>query len=571
MIKKFIPFYKPRLKRFISVLVVAVCISIIDLLIPNLTSNLINNAIGNNDLNLFYKIGLIMLGLYILRVIFTYFVTLHGHMVGVSIEFEMRKKLFDKITKLPIKFFDENSTGSLMSRITVDLNEISEIAHHGPEELTMLVILVTGSLALMFNMNVKLATIILILVPLVYVINQRSRKKFFNVNLKMKESLARINSSINETFSGIRIVKSYTNESFEVEKFDKGNNGFFNEKKSFYAIMASYMSSFKAYFGVLNLVVIIYGAYLVIQNEMNVGKLTAFIMYVNLFEQPINRFSNFVTEYHKAASGYHRYLDVMEQPEQIDYKDAKVISDIKGKIEFKNVSFKYDKDSDYVLENFNLIVNPGEKVALVGASGAGKTTVCNLLNRFYEIDSGEILIDGINIKNISLQSLRSHIGYVTQDNYIFSGSIFDNVIYGDFRKSKQDVINACEMAKLTDVIASLPEQYNSNIGERGIKLSGGQRQRLSLSRVFLKNPTLMVLDEATSALDNKTEKEIQAVLEKLEENRTSLIVAHRLTTVENADKIVVIGNKGIIEEGNHKSLMELKKAYFALYNVGLTS
>lgn len=569
MIKRFLPFYKPRFKMFIAVLISAVLISLIDLFIPNLTSMLINQGIGQNNMDFFIKIAILMVVLYIFRVIFTFFVTLKGHMVGVSIEFEMRKNLFDKMTKLPIKFYDENPIGSLMSRITVDLNEVSEIAHHGPEELVMLVILVIGSITLMFTMNVKLALVILILVPLVYVINQRSMKKFFDVNLKMKEKIGQINSSINETFSGIRIVKSFTNEAYEVKKFDKGNDAFYDTKQRFYSVMAGYMSSFKAYFGVLNLVAIVYGGYLVMQKEMNIGQLTAFIMYVNLFEQPISRFSNFVTEYNKAATGYYRYLQIMDLKDQEDFVNAKDLDYVKGKIEFKDVSFKYEKDGDYILENFNLTINPGESVALVGQSGAGKTTICNLLNRYYEIDKGDILIDGVSIKDITLKSLRQHIGYVTQENYVFSGSIFDNVIYGDFRKTLADVKEACAKAKLSDLIENMPEKYDSYIGERGVKLSGGQKQRISLARVFLKNPTLMVLDEATSALDNKTEKEIQFVLEDLEVNRTCLIVAHRLSTVKNADKIVVVGNKGIIEQGNHEQLIAQEGAYYALYNVGL--
>ncbi|MDF9867205.1 ATP-binding cassette subfamily B protein [Bacilli bacterium PM5-3] len=569
MIKKFIKEYKPHLKMFLAVLFSSITISLIDLFIPTLTSVIINNGIGDKQYDLFLKVAVFMIALYLIRVLLTYFVTLKGHMVGVSIEFGMRRKLFDKITSLPVKFFDNNSVGRLMARITNDLNEISEVAHHGPEDLAMVVILVIGSGIMMFRMNATLALVIVILIPLIVIINELSRKKFFETNLDLKIKLSDINSQTNDTFSGIRQVKAFANEEFELEKFDENNDRFYYSKEASYRVMASYFASLKGFFGILSLVVIIFGGYLVSQGQMNVGELTAFIMYVSLFQEPITKFANFITEYNKAASGFSRYLEIMELPAQSESKNAKEIGEVVGKIEFKNVWFRYDENSDYVLKDFNLVIKPGETLALVGESGAGKSTICNLINRYYEIEKGKILIDGINIKEFTLASLRHHIGLVSQDVFIFSGTLYDNIVYGDLTKDTKSVKKACENAKLESLVNELDYGYDSYIGERGVKLSGGQKQRLSLARVFLKNPSIMILDEATSALDNKTEKEIQGVIEKLSKNRTNIVVAHRLSTIENADKIVVVSKNGIEESGTHQELLDKKGQYYQLYNASL--
>ncbi|MDR3215735.1 MAG: ABC transporter ATP-binding protein/permease [Bacilli bacterium] len=567
MLRKFLVEYKPYLKMFISVLLASILISFIDLAIPNLTSRIINEGISQQASNVILIIAIIMIILFILRVLLTYFVTLKGHMVGVKIEFSMRRKLFNKITTFPINFFDNTSVGRLMARITNDLNEISEVAHHGPEDLVMMIILVIGSTILMLRMNVILALVIILMIPFIALIQELSRKKFFQTSLDLKVNLSNINSQANDTFSGIRQVKAFNNENYELAKFDENNRGFYQSKKSYYQVMAHYFSQLKAYFGLLSLIVIILGGYLVSIKQMNVGQLTAFIMYVSLFQEPINKFSNFITEYHKAASGYARYLEMMALPSQKEGKNARDIDEIVGKIEFKNVWFRYHKKSDYVLKDFSLTINPGESVALVGESGAGKSTICNLINRYYEIDKGEILIDGINIKEFSLVSLRNHIGLVSQDVFIFSGTFYDNIIYGDLSKNFEDVKLATKEAKLDKVVNSLENGYESYIGERGVKLSGGQKQRLSLARVFLKNPSIMILDEATSALDNKTEKQIQKVIDELSKNRTNLVVAHRLTTIENADKIIVMSKNGVEEVGTHQMLLKQKGLYYTLYNI----
>ncbi|MEG0284278.1 MAG: ABC transporter ATP-binding protein [Erysipelotrichales bacterium] len=569
MLKKFAQFYKPHKLIFASVLISAILVSIVDLLVPNLTSIIINEAIGKDNVDLFIKISIFMVVIYLIKTALTYYITLQGHMLGVKIEFKMRRNLYDKIMSLPIKFFDNNTVGRLMARITNDLNEISEVAHHGPEELIKMIFLVIGSSILMIRMNVVLALIILILIPIIVVINVYAERKFFKTSMELKLKLADINSQANDAFSGIKQVKSYTNEKFELEKFDKNNDRFFVSKYNFYKVMASFLSMVEGYFGLLNVIAIVCGAYFVLQGNMNVGQLTAFIMYVSLLQQPISKFSNFITEYNKASTGFARYLEVMGLDAQYEKDNALELEDVKGRIEFKNVWFRYDLDGEYTLKDFNLVIEPGQTVALVGESGAGKTTVCNLLNRYYEIEKGQILIDGIDINDYSLSSLRSQIGLVSQDIFIFDGSLYDNISYGDLRKDSNSVKQAAIDAKLEDVIQDQSEGIMSNIGERGSRLSGGQKQRVSLARVFLKNPPVMVLDEATSALDNKTEKEIQAVLEDLSLNRTNIVVAHRLTTIENADKIVVISKDGIEETGKHEELLKNKGVYYDLYNASL--
>ncbi|MDR1781434.1 MAG: ABC transporter ATP-binding protein/permease [Bacilli bacterium] len=565
MLRKFLKEYKPFLKMFIAVLISSIFVSIVDLLIPTLTSYLINEGIATNRNDILFKIALVMIIIFIIRTILTYFVTYKGHMVGVSIEFSLRRKLFNKITSLPIKFFDKHSVGSLMSRITNDLNTIAEVAHHGPEDVCTMIIVFIGSTILMFMMNWQLALIIVILVPIIIIINKLSGKRFYETNLDLKKKISDINAQANDTFSGVRQVKAFTNEQYELNKFDYNNDRFFNSKKNMYLVMARYFASIKAYLGLLLIVTIIVGSYFVFNNKMNVGELTAFIMYVNLFQNPINLFSNFITDYNNALTGYARYLEIMKLNSQQDYPEAKEINDIKGLIEFKNVWFRYNKKSNYVLKDFNLVIKPGETVALVGESGVGKSTICNLINRYYEIEKGEILIDGINIKEFTLASLRQNIGLVSQDVFIFSGTFYDNISYGDLTKDDEAVEKACYEAKLEEVVNTLDGGYNAYIGERGVMLSGGQKQRLSLARVFLKNPPIMILDEATSALDNKTEKEIQKVIETLSYKRTNLVVAHRLSTIENADKIVVITKDGISEMGTHHDLMKNKAHYFELY------
>lgn len=566
MLRKFIALYKPFLRMFLLVLTSSITIGLIDLLIPNLTSNLINNGIASANMDIFFRIAVVMVVVYIIRTLLTYFVTLKGHMVGVSIEFNLRKNLFNKITSLPVKFFDNNPVGKLMSRITNDLGEISEVAHHGPEDLAMTLILSFGSAVLMLMMNVKLALVILIFIPIVVLINLFLKKPFFETNMDLKVKIADINSQANDTFSGIRQVKAFTNEEYELKKFNKNNDSFFNSKEAMYRVMAKYFSSLKAYFGALSLITILYGAYLVYQKEMNVGELTAFIMYVNLLQEPINKFANFITEFNKAATGFTRYLEVMDFKSQEDNKNAKDIAEVVGRIEFKNVWFKYEDSKDYILKDFNLTIQPGETLALVGESGAGKSTICNLINRYYEIEKGEILIDGINIRYFTIASLRHHIGLVSQDVFIFSGTLYDNIGYGDLEKNTEEVEAAIKAARLEEVVSDLPEGLSSYLGERGTKLSGGQKQRLSLARVFLKNPSIMILDEATSALDNNTEREIQGVVEKIAQNKTNIVVAHRLSTIINADKIVVVDNGQVIEIGTHAELLEKRGKYYQLQN-----
>lgn len=565
--KSFIKLYRPHLALFLTVLFFALIVGVIDLLIPNFTSMLINNGIEHKDMNFFAKLAILMLVLFIIKAILTYMITFYGHMVGVKIEFTLRSNLFKKITSLPIKFFDNTSVGKMMSHLTNDLNEISEVAHHGPENLLMMIVFSMGALIIMFFMNLQLTIAILVFIPIVVVINIIAGKPFYRTNMQLKVNLADINSQANDAFSGIRQVKAFVNEDYEAEMFDKNNDQFLESKRSMYKVMAKYFGSLDVYFGAMTLMVIIYGGYIVYQGNMNIGELTAFIMYVNLFKDPIMKFSNFITEFNKATTGYTRYLRVMELPSQFEYPDAKDIDVVKGDIEFKNVWFRYDEESEYVIKDFNLKINAGESIAFVGESGVGKSTICNLINRYYEIDEGEITIDGVNINEYTLTSLRKNLGLVTQDVYIFSGTIYENILYGDLEKSEEEVVQAARHAHLSKLIAKLPDGFASYIGERGTKLSGGQKQRISLARVFLKNPNILILDEATSALDNETEKEIQKVIDEVSKNKTNLIVAHRLSTIKDVNRIVVMGKEGVLEIGSHDELMAKKGHYYSLYTM----
>lgn len=569
MLKKFIQLYKPHLVVFILVLISSIIVSFIDLIIPFITSNLINVTIYNKDANGLKTMAIILVTIFILKSALTYITVLHGHMVGVKIEFKMRRNLYQKILSLPVKYFDNNSVGRLMSRITNDLNEISEVAHHGPEDVLMMVVLFIGSSIMMIIMNVQLALAIIILVPIIIIINGLSRKKFYDTFMQLKSKLANINSQANDTFSGIRQVKSFSNEDYEIKNFDHYNDEFYHAKRNSYLVMAKYFAALRGYFGILSLTTLVFGGYLVFNNEMQVGELTAFIMYTALFQRPIDMFSNFIQDYNKAATGFRRYLDIIELESSENDLGHIELKDVKGHIEFRNVYFKYDDSQEYIFEDFSLEILPGQTIALVGESGAGKTTLCNLLSRYYEIEKGSILIDGIDIRQYTLSSLRTHLGYVSQDVFVFSGTIYDNIIYGDLTKSKQDVILASTRARLDDFIESLAYKYDSYIGERGTKLSGGQKQRLSLARVFLKQPEILILDEATSALDNHTEREIQEVIDDVCQNKTNIVVAHRLSTIKNANKIIVFSKHGILEEGSHEELYNRKQAYYYLYQSSL--
>lgn len=566
MIKKFISYYRPHIKLFILDLVCAFMISGLDLVFPIVTGNFVNDIIPNGKIRTLYITTIILVGLYVLRYIFNYIVDYWGHVVGVRMEYDMRRDLFTHLQTLPLDFFDNNRTGHIMSRIVNDLRQISELAHHGPEDLFISAVMLIGSFIILIRYEWRLTLIIFAFIPIMVWFAISKRKKMESAFRNVKKKIANVNSQLENSISGIRVAKSFTNEDYEIEKFEHGNNEFKASREFAYKSMAEFMSGIHFFINILNVVVISVGGIFVYNNTIRIGDLVTYLLYVNFFMQPIRRLTSFVQQYEDGMTGFERFMEIMKiEPSIKDSENAIELENVKGKIELKNVTFSYNKSEASILSNINLEIKPGQTVALVGPSGGGKTTLCHLIPRFYEIDDGEILIDGINIKDIKLKSLRKNIGLVQQDVFLFTGTIRENILYGRPDATDEEIIEAAKQASIHDFIMKLPDGYDTYIGEKGVKLSGGQKQRISIARVFLKNPPILILDEATSALDNATEILIQESLEKLSEGRTTLVIAHRLSTIKNADEIIVLTNKGIMERGNHDQLMKTNGLYAKLY------
>ncbi len=565
LFKRFSHYYKPHLKLFLLDFSCALTMSVLDLAFPALVAMVIDDAIPQKNLQLLTVISLLILALYILRAILNYIVNYWGHVLGTRMESDMRSDLFNHIQKLSFRYFDNTKTGHIMSRLVNDLSEISEFAHHGPEDLFIATVTLLGSLIIMFTINWKLTLIIFMLVPfmLAFTIskNARMRKIFKEARIK----LADINAQVEDSISGIRVVKSFGNEEYEESKFEAGNQSYRMTKEQSYKVMAEFFTGVQFFSNILHLVVVFFGGLFVYYQQITVGVLVQFLLYIHIFLEPIKRIANFIEIFQKAASGFNRFTEILDiSPDIVDSPKAKAVGKLSGKIEFKNVSFTYD-DSDHVLKDINLTISPGETIAFVGPSGAGKTTICSLIPRFYEVSKGSILIDGINIKDIRLRSLRENIGVVQQDVFLFSGTISENIRYGNINASQEDVIKAAKLANAHEFILKLPNGYDTYTGERGVMLSGGQKQRIAIARIFLKNPSILILDEATSSLDNENERIIQSSFEKLSENRTTLVIAHRLATIQNAHRIVVLTDEGIQEQGTHSELIEKNGIYKDLY------
>jgi len=497
-----------------------------------------------------------------------YYIANYGHVMGAKIEYDMRAEIFGHFQKLSFSFYDDEKVGQLMSRITSDLFDITELLHHGPENVTISVIKIIGALAILLSINVRLALIAFLLVPFMlvyaYFFNKKM-KQAFRVN---RIKIAEINAQIEDNLSGIRVVKSFANEDLENKKFKVGNDAFLEAKKNNYKYMGGYNSGLTAFTTMINLLVIVSGGLMITKNMISVTDLVTFLLYINIFTDPIKTLIDFTEQFQNGYSGYERFLQILSiEPEIKDSENAVSISNVKGDIKLEDVSFKYNDSSHRVLKHINLEVKAGSYVALVGSSGAGKTTLCNLIPRFYEATSGKITIDGKDIKDIKLKDLRDNIGIVQQDVYLFVGTVYDNIRYGRPDATREEVIAAAKEANAYDFIMSLPNGFETDIGQRGIKLSGGQKQRISIARVFLKNPPILIFDEATSALDNESEKIVQESMEKLAKNRTTMVIAHRLSTIRNAEKILVLTDKGIEEQGTHKELMDKHGIYYDLYNV----
>lgn len=566
MLKRFIRYYKPYKKLFILDLLAAFLVSACDLFYPMITRNIINDVIPNKQIKLLFVFAIVLTLIFLIKAGLNYFMQYWGHVVGVRMQADMRRDLFDKLQDMPNKYFDNNKTGVIMSRIINDLLDISELAHHGPEDLFISLVMLVGSFIILCTINVPLTIITFAIIPflLFYTIHKRNKMKkaFKETRVKTGE----VNATIENSISGVRVTKSFGNKSYEMEKFDKSNGIFKKAREHAYKAMAEYFSGMFFLVDMLELIVLIAAGYFTYLGKINVGDFAAYLLYIKMFLQPIRKLINFNEMFQNGMSGFERYEEIMNEENEKEIPNAKDLKDVKGKITIKDVTFRYD-NKESILEEFNLDIEAGKMVALVGPSGGGKTTICNLIPRFYDYESGQIFIDDVDISTVTLKSLRENIGIVQQDVFLFTGTIKENIMYGNPNATDEEVIEAAKNACLHDFIMGLEDGYDTFIGERGVKLSGGQKQRISIARVFLKNPAILILDEATSALDNVTEYEIQRALEELSKDRTTLVVAHRLSTVKNSDEIVVLTDKGIEERGTHEELIKLGGVYSNLHSL----
>lgn len=570
-LKKLVSYYKPYKKVFLADMFFAIMASFIALLIPLVVRYVTAKVIympAEQVVKTMITIAIVVGILILFQCYCNYYIANYGHVMGAKIEYDMRAEIFGHFQKLSFSFYDDEKVGQLMSRITSDLFDITELLHHGPENVTISVIKIIGALAILLSINVRLALIAFLLVPFMlvyaYFFNKKM-KQTFRVN---RIKIAEINAQIEDNLSGIRVVKSFANEDLENKKFKVGNDAFLEAKKNNYKYMGGYNSGLTAFTTMINLLVIVSGGLMITKDMISVTDLVTFLLYINIFTDPIKTLIDFTEQFQNGYSGYERFLQILSiEPEIKDSENAVSISNVKGDIKLEDVSFKYHDSSHRVLKHINLEVKAGSFVALVGSSGAGKTTLCNLIPRFYEATSGKITIDGKDIKDIKLKDLRDNIGIVQQDVYLFVGTVYDNIRYGRPDATREEVIAAAKEANAYNFIMSLPNGFETDIGQRGIKLSGGQKQRILIARVFLKNPPILIFDEATSALDNESEKIVQESMEKLAKNRTTMVIAHRLSTIRNAEKILVLTDKGIEEQGTHKELMDKHGIYYDLYNV----
>lgn len=571
LIKKFLPYYNPYKKILFADLFASALTTVSQLVLPLLLSNLTDWAqLGLLDASRVVKVGIVYTVTKIIEVAARYFMQSLGHIMGAKIERDMRADVFNHLLTMDTEFFNDARIGALMSRITTDLFDITEFSHHVPEEMLVGAIKLILSFVVLLTINWKLSLIIYIIIPIMFVVSSQKRKQFRQATMEVKRQIGDINSGVEDTLLGISVVKSFANEDIEKSKFQTNNDKFVDIKKDRYFDMAGFFMINEAFAGLMYAILIFVGGFFVINGQISPGELIAFTMYLNMLVITIERLINFTDVFQAGTTGIERFTEVMEMDNSIfDHESANELTDVKGKIDFDNVYFKYPEageDDPYVLENINFSVDVGENIALVGPSGAGKTTISKLIPRFYDISKGAIKIDGVDIKDLTLDSLRDNIGIVQQDVYLFSGTVKENIRYGKDDASDEEIERAAALAGATEFIKDLPMGMDTHIGERGVKLSGGQKQRISIARVFLKNPPILILDEATSALDNKSEAIVQKSLETLSKGRTTITIAHRLSTIINADEILVLTYDGIVERGNHKELLDKKGIYYNLYN-----
>jgi len=567
LIRRFFSYYRPYKGLFILDFTCAVIAGLLELAFPLAVSKFIDDLLPGQNWPLILIACLVLLSIYALNTALQYIVTYWGHMLGVNIETDMRARMFSHIQKLSFRFFDNNKTGHLMGRVTNDLNDIGEVAHHGPEDVFIAVMTLLGSFSLMAYINLELALITFIIVPLMAWLIIKFGGRMTTTYRQLFRDVGNFNARIEDNVGGIRVVQSFANEEHEKQLFEVENKQFRATKLLAYKTMAKSTSVSYMLMRLITVFVMICGAWFFIQGKIEMGEFMAFLLLSNIFFRPIEKINAVIESYPKGIAGFKRYLEIMDtEPEIADAPDALSLSAVRGDIRFEGVTFGYEPDRP-ILNHISLSIRAGETVAFVGPSGAGKTTICSLLPRFYEVDQGRITVDGIDIRNIKLHSLRKHIGIVQQDVFLFSGSIRENIAYGDLSATDEQIWEAARRASLDDLIRSLPEGMDTIIGERGVKLSGGQKQRLSIARMFLKNPPILILDEATSALDTETEAQIQKSLSELSVGRTTLVIAHRLTTIQNADRIIVVNKDGIAEQGTHQELIRSGGAYSRLHQL----
>ena len=571
MFKRFSVYYKPYIGIIILDLLCAALTTVCELVFPLIVRRITNMAIDPTQqfmISTVIRLGGVYLLLRVVDVCANYYMANAGHVMGARLETDMRRDMFDHLEKLPFKYFDNTKIGQLMSRMTSDLFDITEFSHHCPEEFFISSIKIIGSFIILGGINLLLTSLIFLLLPLMLISVFLFRRNMKNAFKEQRKQIGELNSELEDSLLGIRVVKSFANEDIEREKFAQGNRQFFKAKKNAYKYMALFQSGTRFFDGVMYIAVIVLGSVFMVNGHITPADLVAYLLYIQTLITSIRRLVEFTEQFQRGITGIERFLEVMDEP--IDIKDAEnsvKLENVKGNVVFENVNFKYSDNAENVINSLSLDIKPGENIAIVGPSGGGKTTMCNLIPRFYDLTDGNIYIDGINIKNITLESLRNNIGMVQQDVYLFSGTVYENIIYGNPDATREDVMKAAKAAGAHEFICELKDGYDTYVGERGLKLSGGQKQRISIARLFLKNPPILILDEATSALDNESELIVQNSLKKLSQGRTTFTIAHRLTTIKNATRIFVLTQEGIIEEGTHAELMEKGGEYAKLYSM----
>ena len=566
-LREFAAFYKPHLGMFLLDMFCALVIALVDILFPVVTRKVLYDYIPNQAMRTFLIVMGAMLAAFLIRTAAQWIVTYLGHLMGVHIEADMRTAIFAHMQKLGFSFYDKNRTGLLMSRVTTDLFDITELAHHGPEDLFISIVTLTGSFLVLWNIQKKLALVLMIAVPMIVLFVAMRRRNMMKVSRDVKRRTAGINAEIESSISGVRVAKAFGNEDEEIDKFTRCTDQYVSAKQGYYKVMAGFFSGTELMMNLMSLSVIFVGSYLIMKNQMDIATLVTFNMYVASVQSPIRKLTQFTEQFTQGMAGFQRFRAIMhEDPDIVDAPDAVALTHVDGDIRFNDVSFSYDEGKGDVLSHINLHIKPGEMLALVGQSGGGKSTLCQLIPRFYEISSGSITLDGQDIRHVTLKSLRQDIGIVQQDVYLFSGTVAQNIAYGKPGATREEIVEAARLAGAERFILALKDGFDTYVGERGVKLSGGQKQRIAIARVFLKNPPILILDEATSALDNESEILVGQSLEKLAHGRTTLTIAHRLTTIKDYDRILVLGEEGIVESGTHEQLLAKQGVYYRLWN-----